>query len=291
MDSILGFFSDIPPAYRTVFLVGGLAVFWMLEVAWPLFRFDYRKVRHAMLNVVFWATTLAIALAFAALIVGAAVFVEDTQVGLLNAVDLPIWADVVLGLLLLDLIGAYFIHWLEHKVRWMWKFHLIHHTDREVDVTTGLRHHPGEAVFRSAFTVLAVVVSGASVGVVFLYQSLSAFFAQITHANVSSPERLDRWLSWIFVTPNMHKVHHHFMQPLTDTNYGNMFSIWDRLFGTFAEVEHARDLVYGIDTHMAPEEHSGMGNLLAMPFQPYRPPRGSKFGGDRPDGSIDLSGL
>ncbi len=79
----------------------------------------------------------------------------------------------------------------------------------------------------------------------------------------------------------MHKVHHHYVQPLTDTNYGNIFSIWDRLFRTFVQVEQTASLKYGIDTHMAPEESDRLKNLLAIPFQKYRAPTGSKFGADK----------
>jgi len=97
-------------------------------------------------------------------------------------------------------------------------------------------------------------------------------FAHIPHANINLPKGLDKALSYIFVTPNMHKVHHHFTQPLTDTNYGNIFSIWDRIFGTFASVEDTRSLKYGIDTHMDPKENDRLINLLSIPFQPYRTP-------------------
>jgi hypothetical protein len=80
-------------------------------------------------------------------------------------------------------------------------------------------------------------------------------------------------LAWLIVSPNMHKVHHHHRRPLTDTNYGNIFSCWDRLFGTFALVKDTGSLLYGIDTHPAEEEHNRMGALLGMPFRPYRLPR------------------
>ena len=92
----------------------------------------------------------------------------------------------------------------------------------------------------------------------------------------------------------MHKVHHHYTQPLTDTNYGNIFAIWDRVFGTFAQVENTKNLKYGIDTHMDPKEHDDVVNLLKIPFQKYRPPLGSKFGeeeGDSSDSEKDSSNL
>jgi sterol desaturase/sphingolipid hydroxylase (fatty acid hydroxylase superfamily) len=184
---------------------------------------------------------------------------------------------VILGLIFLDLIGAWLIHWIEHRVKWMWKFHLIHHTDPSVDVTSGLRHHPGENIFRLMFTSLAVLVTGASLGLVMLYQTISAFFAALTHANIQMPSWIDKPLSWIFVTPHFHKIHHHYVQPHTDSNYGNIFSIWDHLFRTTSYVGVMDDLIYGIDTHMSPEEHSSIKNLLMVPFQEYRHPVGSKF--------------
>ena len=119
---------------------------------------------------------------------------------------------------------------------------------------------------------MAVILVGAPIGIVMLYQSLSVLFAHITHANINIPKGLDKALSFIFVTPNMHKVHHHYTQPLTDTNYGNIFSIWDRIFGTFAAVEDTASLKYGIDTHMDPKENDRLSNLLSIPFQQYRTP-------------------
>ena len=133
-------------------------------------------------------------------------------------------------------------------------------------MTTGLRHHPFETLFRLSSQLTAVLIGGIPIGVVFLYQLLSIFFTQFTHANIRSFRRADRYLSWIFVTPNMHKVHHHQEKPLTDTNYGNVFSIWDRLLGTFAQVD-PEQLVYGIDSLPDPGDHNRLGRLLTLPFR------------------------
>jgi sterol desaturase/sphingolipid hydroxylase (fatty acid hydroxylase superfamily) len=181
------------------------------------------------------------------------------------------------GLIFMDLVGAWLIHWIEHKIKWLWKFHLIHHTDPNVDVTSGLRHHPGENIFRLLFTAMAVLITGASFGLVMMYQTISALFAHLTHANIKMPHIVDKAFSYILVTPHFHKVHHHYVQPHTDSNYGNIFSIWDHLFRTVTHVDKMDDLVYGIDTHMKPEEHSSFRNLLMIPFKPYRPSVGSKF--------------
>ncbi|MFN1834739.1 sterol desaturase family protein [Balneola sp. MJW-20] len=280
MEQIIAFFEDIPTTFRASILIGGIFLFWIMEGVIPLFEFQYKKVRHAALNLFFTLCTAIIGFGLAGVLYFVSTWASKNEIGLLYLVEMPLWAQVILGVLFLDLIGAYFAHWTEHKVKWMWKFHLVHHSDTTVDVTTGLRHHPGETVIRISFTILAVALTGAGIGIVMLYQSLSVLFAHLTHANIEMPKKVDRALSWIFITPLMHKVHHHYTQPLTDTNYGNIFAIWDRVFGTFAEVEDTRSLRYGIDTHMESEENDRLSNLLKIPFQAYRPPVGSKFGED-----------
>ena len=277
MEKLAYYFEHIKPWERSLILAGGLVLFWMLEGVIPLVRMRYRKVRHAGLNIFFTLTTIVVNFAFAALIVKASAYGSGHKAGLLYLFHLPMWLFTLAGLMLLDLISAWFIHWLEHQIKWMWKFHLIHHADTWVDATTANRHHPGESFFRAVFTLIAVVITGAPLWLVFFYQSLSVVLSQFNHANISLPKWLDRVISRILVSPDMHKVHHHYTQPLTDTNYGNIFSIWDRLFGTFAYVEDTRTLRYGIDTYPEERENNKMGPLLKMPFGEYRPPVGGKF--------------
>jgi len=274
MENLVSFFDNFPTELRAGILVSGIVVFWIVEGTLPLFKFQYKKVRHAGMNLFFTLTTAIIGFGLAGTLLYASDKVAENQFGLLYIIDLPLWAQFVVGILLLDLIGAYLVHWTEHKVKWMWKFHVVHHSDTTVDVTTGLRHHPGETVFRIGFTILAVIIVGAPMWIIMAYQSLSVLFAHITHANVNMPKSIDRALSWVFITPLMHKVHHHYKQPLTDTNYGNIFSFWDRIFGTFAQVDDTKELVYGVDTHMDAAENDKMANLLKIPFQPYRTPEG-----------------
>jgi sterol desaturase/sphingolipid hydroxylase (fatty acid hydroxylase superfamily) len=233
----------------------------------------YNKWRHAGLNIFFTITTLIVNFALAFAMSSSCDFAAQNNMGIFNWVNLPLWLNVCIALLLLDFIGAYFIHFLEHQVKWMWRFHLVHHTDTNVDTTTANRHHPGESVFRSAFTSLAILIAGAPFGVVMIYQTLSVILTQFNHANIKLPDWLDNSISWLLVSPNMHKVHHHYTQPFTDTNYGNIFSIWDRLLQTFAKKD-PDSIVYGIDTHVKEKEHNQIGNLLEIPFQPYRPPTG-----------------
>ncbi|MEX0856590.1 MAG: sterol desaturase family protein [Balneolaceae bacterium] len=278
MESLIDFFEVVPTSFRATVLIGGIFLFWVMEGVIPLFQFNYKKYRHAGINLFFTLCTAIIGFGLAGVLYWVSMYVAENEIGLLYLAEMPLWLQIIIGVMLLDLIGAYFAHWTEHKVKWMWKFHLVHHSDTTVDVTTGLRHHPGETVIRISFTIFGVAVVGAPIGIVFLYQSLSVLFAHLTHANIRMPVKVDRALSWVFITPLMHKVHHHYTQPLTDTNYGNIFSIWDRLFRTFAQVDNTAELKYGIDTHMNPKENDNLGNLLKIPFQQYRPPVNSKFG-------------
>ncbi len=264
LEKLAQYFEHIPSAHRTFFLVGGICFFWLVESAQPLFTFRYNKIRHAGVNFLFTFTTLIVNLAFAFLIVKKSYFTNQSNFGLLHLIKMPLCATLILGLLLMDLLSAYLIHWIEHKVKWMWKFHMIHHADTYVDTTTANRHHPGESVFRAVFTTLAVLICGAPIWVVMLYQSLSALFSQFNHVNFQFPSWLDKAISWVIISPNMHKVHHHYTRPQTDSNYGNIFSIWDRIFGTY-NYTPVKDLKYGLDV-LDDTTSSNVKYQLKMPF-------------------------
>jgi len=203
------------------------------------------------------------------ILIKASGWVVGNGFGIINWLPISGFVYLFIGLMLMDLVGAYFPHWVEHHIKWMWKFHVIHHTDQHVDASTANRHHPGESVIRFVFTTLAVIVIGAPVWMIMLYQAFSAFFAQLTHANIKIPNPINNVLVWLFVTPDMHRVHHHYRQPYSDSNYGNIFSVWDRLFGTLEIVDNNK-LVYGLDTHMEHESVSNIWQMLKIPFEGYR---------------------
>jgi len=273
MEALLEYFEHIPTWVRATILIGGIFLFWVMEGVIPLFGFQYNKIRHAGLNLFFTACTAVIGFGMAGFLYGTSVWAISNEFGFFQWLAFPLWLEIIVGVLFLDLMGAYLAHWTEHKIPLLWKFHLIHHSDQTVDVTTGLRHHPGETVIRILFTIFAVFIGGISIGIVMLYQSLSVLFAHLTHANIYVPDSIDDALSYIFVTPNMHKVHHHYKLPLTDSNYGNIFAIWDRLFGTYIHINDTKSLHFGIDTHMDPSEHDRLMPLLKIPFCPKRSPQ------------------
>ena len=267
MNEIIHYFETIPSLHRALILAGGITFFWLIETVKPLFILKYKKWKHAGINIFFTITSIVVNFLMAFILLWTSNWTADNHFGILQlASGINPWIFLIIGLLLLELIGAYLVHFVEHKVKFLWRFHLVHHSDLWVDTTTANRHHPGESVIRFVFTTLAVVLVGAPMWMVFLYQSASVVLSQFNHANVSLPVTIDKMLSYFIVSPDMHKVHHHYVLPHTDSNYGNIFSIWDRLFGTFSTIKR-EDIVYGIDTHMEVDKNNSVTNLLKIPFQ------------------------
>ncbi|MDO6603114.1 sterol desaturase family protein [Arenibacter palladensis] len=272
MEAIYNYFETIPPAHRSIILVSGIAFFWILEYIIPLFQLKYSKLRHAGINIFFTLTTILVNFPLAFLLLKTSDWTIANNFGILHWLPvMPLWLKILLGVMMLDFLSAWLAHWVEHKVKVLWGFHLIHHTDHEVDTTTANRHHPGESVVRFIFTCFGTFVVGAPIAIIMIYQALSVILSQFNHANISLPKKVDEVLSWVIVSPDMHKVHHHYKLPYTDSNYGNIFSIWDRLLGTFMKLPNS-EIVYGVDTYPNEKENSDIGALLKIPFKPYKSP-------------------
>lgn len=266
MNDIIYFFENIDSFQRSLLLIGGITFFWSIESIIPLFNFDYKKIKHAIPNFFFTLTTILVNFSLAFLLLNTADWVTENNFGILNwIVGIPLILHIFLGVLFLDLIGAFLPHLVQHKVGFLWKIHLVHHSDHNVDTTTANRHHPLESVIRFLFTLLGVFLIGTSIGIVFLYQSLSLILSQFNHANIKLPKNFDKLLSYFIVSPNMHKVHHHYVMPYTDSNYGNIFSFWDRIFGTHKHLDTSK-IVYGVDTSFNKEKNQMIDQLLYKPF-------------------------
>lgn len=272
MEALLHYFENIPSLHRVIIIVGGLTVFWIIEGIVPLFGFKYHKWKHAIPNIFFTLTTILVNLPLAFLFLKASDWVMVNNFGILNWLPhMPLWLYTILGVFLIDFIGAYLPHLLEHKVKPLWMIHLVHHSDQKVDTTTANRHHPLESVIRYVFTLMGIFIIGTPIVLILLYQSLSVVFGQFNHANIKLPKKLDTILSYVIVSPNMHKVHHHYRLPYTDSNYGNIFSVWDRLLGTYKKLDTDK-IVYGVDVFPDEKANSNIKDLLIQPFQKYKRP-------------------
>jgi sterol desaturase/sphingolipid hydroxylase (fatty acid hydroxylase superfamily) len=272
LETLFNYFETIPPSHRSLILVGGITFFWLLEGALPLFLFNYKKWKHAIPNLFFTATTVIINFSLAFLLLFTADWVQINNFGIINWMpEMPLWLYILLGVVLLDFFGAYLAHYTEHKIKPLWMIHLVHHSDHKVDTTTANRHHPLESIIRFGFTLFGVLVVGAPIAIVMIYQSMSLVFTQFNHANIKIPRSVDKLLSYVIVSPDMHKVHHHNLLPYTDANYGNIFSIWDRLLGTYMHLDREK-IVYGVDTFPDEKTNSSLKELLKQPFQKYQKP-------------------
>ena len=277
MYELINYFENIPTIHRSILIVGGITIFWFLEGLFPLVRFNYKKWQHAIPNFFFTLTTIVINLSRAFLLLNTSDWTIHNNFGLLQWIPgLTLWGEIILGVLLLDFVGAYLPHYTEHRIKPLWMIHLVHHSDPNVDTTTANRHHPLESIIRFSFTLLGVFIIGTSIGIVMLYQALSLLSTQFNHANIRLPKKLDQWISYIIVSPDMHKIHHHYRLPYTDTNFGNIFSIWDRMFGTFSNYEREK-IIYGVDVFPDEKKNSQIKSLLKQPFEKYRRPTMEKL--------------
>jgi sterol desaturase/sphingolipid hydroxylase (fatty acid hydroxylase superfamily) len=255
------------PVERMVLLVGGMLLLWVIEGAIPLISLQYKKNkwRHASINFTFTIIHLIIHTGFGVLIVLLSDACKENNVGLSNWLNASVLGTIVISFLVLDFFGGWLVHLVQHKTKTLWRFHIIHHSDNNVDVTTGLRHHPVESVLRGVFFLIGIVVSGSPVYAVMIYQTVLVLATQFTHANINLPKWIDTALSYLVVSPNMHKVHHHWQRPYTDSNYGAVLSIWDRLFGTYQHLA-ASQIKYGLDRYYPNEEDENLSLLFKKPF-------------------------
>jgi sterol desaturase/sphingolipid hydroxylase (fatty acid hydroxylase superfamily) len=268
-DRIINYFGTLEahPLERMAFLVAGMLLLWMIEGAIPLLSLQYKKNkwRHAGINFSFTVIHLLIHTGFAVFIVLISDWCRQHGFGLTQWLGTGPLLTILLSFIVLDLFGGYLVHLVQHKTAVLWHFHVIHHSDNNVDVTTGLRHHPVESVLRGGFFLAGVLVAGAPMYAVMIFQTMLVLFTQFTHANISLPRWLDKGVSYVLVSPNMHKVHHHWQQPYTDSNYGAVLAVWDRLFGTFEELEPSK-IRYGLDRHYSNEHDEDFGKLMSHPF-------------------------
>ncbi|UUR08213.1 sterol desaturase family protein [Sphingomonas glaciei] len=211
--------------------------------------------------------TLLVRLLFPVAAVGAAIFAEERAWGLFNLLALPAWFEIALAVIILDLL-IYGQHVLFHAVPPLWRVHRVHHADLEFDATTGLRFHPIEILLSMAIKIAAVVLLGAAALAVLIFEVLLNATAMWSHSNLRLPTRVDRVLRHLFVTPDMHRVHHSIVPRETHSNFGFNLALWDKLFGTYRHQPEAghEGMTIGIPQFRDRGELK-LGRLLLQPFR------------------------
>jgi sterol desaturase/sphingolipid hydroxylase (fatty acid hydroxylase superfamily) len=245
-------------------LVAAMVVVALLESAMPLHRRGPWHRAHLGPNLALTLITFATNVFFNAALVAVLARLQAGGFGLLRWWGLgPIAAGAV-AVVALD-FSYYVAHVAMHKVPAFWRVHRVHHSDPVVDVTTTIRQHPAEGLIRYAFMAACACLFGVGLGAFAVYRVWSAFAGLLEHANIRIPRRLDAALSLVTTWPNMHKVHHSRDARETDTNYGNIFPWFDRLFATFTPSQRGESIAYGLDGFERPTTQTTAG-LLKMPF-------------------------
>lgn len=225
-----------------------------------------RWVTNLALVVINTLTVRALALALPILAVAAAVDAGNLGLGLFNRLDWPVWAEVALTVLILDL-AIWLQHLVTHKVPLFWRFHRVHHADRDFDVTTALRFHPVEIAASALLKVGLVYLIGPSAFAVVLFEILLNATAMFNHANLRLPSGLDRALRLLLVTPDMHRVHHSAQRDEHDSNYGFSLSVWDRIFRTYVPQPKAGHEAMTVGLEWQDDRPMKLGWALWLPFR------------------------
>ncbi len=257
---------DSLTTFKPVMATVALASMWLVEGLVPMFEGRRERARHDVSNVALGVLNAAVAsLLFAGAILVATEWARGSSFGVLHWLGLEgVWA-YALGFVLLDL-WQYLWHRLNHAVPFLWRFHAVHHADRELSASSGLRFHTGEIVLSSVARLAVLPLLGMTVGQVLFYEAVLLPVILFHHGNVGVPAGADRWLRWLIVTPWMHWVHHSDYQPETDSNFSSVFSFWDRIFGSFRLVADPRALTLGLeDTER--RDWATLPGMVAMPFR------------------------
>lgn len=256
------------PIIRLSVFTGMLVLMILLESLFPRRERRFGRLTRWPANlVILLIDTLAVRLLFPFAAVGFALMCEQRGLGILNALDPPAPISIAAGMILLDLT-IYMQHVVFHRVNWFWRFHRMHHTDLDLDVTSGTRFHPVEIILSMLIKLAAIWILGAPAVAVLLFEVLLNAGAMFNHANLRLPAVLDRTLRLFIVTPDMHRIHHSIAAEETDRNFGFNLSCWDRLFGTYKENPDAGqvDMTLGLPGLQDPE----VQRIDRMLLQPWR---------------------
>jgi len=246
-----------------------LLILFALERIFPL-----REPRRALsprlwVNFVLSVQTYAAATLFVRPVSGFFIAWSSTkEFGLVHWFGLPHWAGLILGFFLLD-VSFYYWHRLNHVTPFLWRFHNVHHLDPDMDASTGFRFHFGEVALSAGFRAVQIVMIGPELSTFLIYELVFQLETYFHHSNLRLPQRLDRALNLLIVTPRSHGVHHSQRQAETDSNYSVVFSLWDRLHGTFRYPIPQSEITIGVPGYDEQGDNR-IGNALAQPFRKQR---------------------
>lgn len=246
---------------------GALVFFLLLELIIPYRKSTVSKLKRWLINLGLTAlNSIVLHVVFASAIVQTALYVSENRLGVLNLLALPFWAKTLVTVVFLDFM-LYVWHFLNHEMPLLWRFHRVHHTDVNMDVSSATRFHIGELAISAVIKISLVFFLGADLFGVVLFETLLVLSAQFHHSCLTVPAWFERFFWLLFVPPSMHRIHHSVVIRERDSNYGTIFSIWDRTLGTLvADTDQGRIRI-GVGGHHRFEKLN-LHHLLVMPFTP-----------------------
>ena len=262
------FLTDHESSIRLGVFIGVLAVMAILEVIAPRKKRVAARAGRWLTNLgLIVIDTLALRFLMPLFAMGMAAIASDKGWGLLNMIDAPVWLEITLAVIVLDML-IYWQHVASHHIPLIWALHQVHHADRDIDATTGIRFHPLEILLSMGYKLICVMLLGPAVVAVFIFEVLLNACAMFNHANVKLPTALDRLIRLVLVTPDMHRVHHSVIPAETNSNYGFSLSIWDRVFGSYiAQPQKGHDgMTIGLSQYQT-NEPSTLKWCLLIPFK------------------------
>lgn len=246
------------------FIIGLIAVFYSLEhIADRSIQFN-KKAKHLFHNFLLYVVFFLANILWAVVLVFSIEWLNNNQVGIFYLIQLPLWGKLILGVVIFDFV-SYWFHRTAHNVPLLWRFHRVHHSDTTMDSSTYFRGHPVEIfLWFGVSNILASGIFGLDLLALGLYYLVATPFFIIEHTNLRFPKWMDKTIGLIFVTPNLHKVHHEQDQHYTDSNYSDIFILWDRIFGTFKQ-KPVEEIKFGLAEFDEPKKQS-FWYLLKSPF-------------------------
>lgn len=252
--------ADLQP----IILIALLITMYSIESFIPYLAKPTNKKQHDVQNFIMTFISFTINGLVSVAVLFAVNYTADHQLGLFNHVALPNWMEIILGVMLMD-FGSYCFHYVEHKVPFLWALHRVHHSDTNLNTSSALRFHPIEVVItQGLYFCVGVAIFGVSMTSFIIYGTVGLIFVVIQHSNVRFPNWLEKYGRFIFSTPGWHKIHHSDDRKYTDSHFGDIFTFWDRIFGTWHQVS-PEEINYGLK-EFADKDRQKAGFLLRSPF-------------------------
>jgi sterol desaturase/sphingolipid hydroxylase (fatty acid hydroxylase superfamily) len=253
-------------AIRLLFFWGGLAFFLSLELILPYRPSSVSKLKRWANNLgLTLFNSIVISLVFSALIITTTEYVQKNTIGILNMVRAPFWLKVVAVVIIMDFF-LYVWHLLNHEMPFLWRFHRVHHSDLNMDVSTATRFHLGELAVSAVIKVALIYILGASALAVLVFETGIVLCAQFHHSSLKVPLWFEKIWWVLFVPPSMHRIHHSVVIKERDSNYGTILSLWDRFLGTMTKDVDQSRIRIGVGAYRKPEKLN-LNHLFLMPFK------------------------